>query len=66
MKKVKIKLDLANDQAEICGKIINLDHISSGCYCIPLSNTSVPMEECMFGRDGRNSKEKEKTDYQSS
>ena len=36
MKAAKIKLDLENDQAEIWGKVIDLDCTTSGHYSIPL------------------------------
>ena len=60
MEKAKIELDLENDQAETFGEIINLDCASSGHYCIPLRNTAILVEECMFSLDGKDRKEKEK------
>ena len=41
MKKAQVKLDLANDEAEIFGKTISLDYTSSGHYCIPVDNQEV-------------------------
>ena len=38
MKRAKIKLDLENDTAEILGTKINLNHTSSGHYCVPIDN----------------------------
>ena len=43
-----------------CLEIINLDCTSSRHYCIPLRNTSILIEECMFSLDGKDRKEKEK------
>ena len=48
MKTAKIKLDLENDKAGIWGKEVDLDNTSSGHYCISLSNSEVPVEECQF------------------
>ena len=39
MKRAKIKLDLENDTAVILGEKVNLDHTSSGHYCIPIDNS---------------------------
>ena len=38
MKKAKVKIDLENDCASVCGKHVDLHCTSSGHYCIPLSD----------------------------
>ena len=42
MKKAKVKLDLANDVAEVFGRLVNLNYTSSGHYCLPITPTTVP------------------------
>lgn len=43
MKKAEVKLDIANDSAEIFGEDVTLNITTSGHYCIPL-NKEVPVE----------------------
>ena len=45
MKKAKVKLDLANDVAEIYGNLVNLNYTSSGHYCLPIIPTEMPAED---------------------
>ena len=44
MKKMKVKMDMENDTAEIFGKTVFLNHTSSGHYCIPIDK-AVEMNE---------------------
>ena len=41
MKQAKVKLDLEHDTAEILGEQINLNHTSSGHYCVPIDGKDV-------------------------
>ena len=45
MKKAKVKLDLANDVAEVFGRSVNLNFTSAGHYCLPIVPTTVPAED---------------------
>ena len=47
-KEAKVKPDLENDKAEIFGKLLYLDCISSVYCCVPLHSTPVNVEECML------------------
>ena len=38
MKKAKVKIDMENDCASVCGKHVDLQCTSSGHYCIPISD----------------------------
>ena len=44
MKKAKVKLDLANDTAEIYGNLVNLNYTSAGHYCLPILPTETSAE----------------------
>ena len=46
MKKANMKLDLANDKAEIYGQAVHLQITSTGHYCVPLKETSVQIKNC--------------------
>ena len=46
MKKANMKLDLANDKAEIYGQVVHLQITSTGHYCVPLKETSVQIKNC--------------------
>ena len=45
MKKAKVKLDLANDVAEIYGNSVNLNYTSSGHYCLPIVPAELSAED---------------------
>ena len=47
-KEAKVKPDLENDKAEIFGKLLYLDCLSSVYCCVPLHSTPVNVEECML------------------
>ena len=45
MKRAKIKLDLEHDTAEILGETVNLNHTTSGHYCVPIDKSKeIPVE----------------------
>ena len=46
MKKANMKLDLANDKAEIYGTTVALQNTSAGHYCIPLKETALSIKSC--------------------
>lgn len=60
MKRAKVKIDTENDQAEVFGKIINLDITSSGHYCMPLETTEFSVEKCFFSLESMSTGEKTK------
>ena len=39
---------MQNDTAEILGKEVNLDSMSSGHYCIALQRFEIPLEKVCF------------------
>ena len=63
MKKAKVKLDLENDCATIFGKTVDLQCTSSGHYCIPIVETTMPVGdtvEALLSEDEKSAEENRK------
>lgn len=63
MKKAKVKLDLENDCATIFGETVELQCTSSGHYCVPIVETTMPIGdtvEALLSVDERSTEENRK------
>ena len=63
MKAAKVVLDLEHDKASIFGQNIDLQCTSSGHYCVPLGDTSTPIEDTfsvLFNMDEKSVQDKQK------
>ena len=59
MKRFNVNIDMQNDTAEILGKELNLDTMSSGHCCIALQSCEIPLEKVCFTVSEKSGDEKQ-------